>query len=136
MGILLRRDCYYDGYTRRCSDPWSDWGRWVAFAVIVGGAFLIFLLIACVSARQRRRRGLSPYRGTAWLAQPPPYGQHYQAPPQYSANNQGPQGPYGPNQAYYGGQQNGVELQQPMNAYRPGDPEMYTPPSGPPPKKT
>lgn len=68
MGILLRRDwyvriewpfstgqmliflpSYYDGYgTRRCSSPWSDWGRWVAFAVIVGGAFLIFLLIAYV----------------------------------------------------------------------------------------
>jgi hypothetical protein len=138
MGILLPRNCYtnqFGNYVCSNNDSWSYWGRWVAFAIIVGGAFLIFLLIACVSARQRRRRGLAPYRGTAWMAQPPPYAPNYQPPPQYSANNQGPQGPYGSSHAYYGGQQNGVELQQPTNAYRPGD-QMYTPPNGPPPRKT
>ncbi|BCR92715.1 uncharacterized protein ACHE_80615A [Aspergillus chevalieri] len=143
MGIILRRrDCYRDGWTGsvHCDDgnTWYDWGRWVAFAVIVAAALIIFFLLACVNARRRRRRGLPPHVGTSWMAPPPGppppnqpyYGDVYyppQPPPQYSPPN--PQS-YG----YFGGQPNGIELQPPPNAYHqagPGQP-AYSPPPGPP----
>ncbi|KAJ0419414.1 chitin synthesis regulation, resistance to congo red-domain-containing protein [Aspergillus carlsbadensis] len=137
MGILLPRDdCErIDGrwYCREYS-RWHDWGRWVAFAVIVGVALLIFFTLACFNARRRRRQGLRPYAGTAWMAPPPPYHQQSHAdpynrpppPPQYT---QSP-GPHG----YFGGQQTGIELQQPPNAHYGGGP-VYSPPAGPPPPK-
>lgn len=97
-----------------------------------------------------------PYRGTGWAAGAPPPGhgpaQYTGAPPQpYFANdNQAPpvysppisnQGYYNQgheqNQGYFGGQQQGLELQQPESAYAPqrgGDP-VYAPPTGPPPGK-
>jgi hypothetical protein len=132
---------------------WHDWGRWVAFAVIVGAALIIFFILAyvtlhltvqkdvqlteicrCFNARRRRRQGLRPYAGTAWMAPPPPYHQQSHAdpynrpppPPQYT---QSP-GPHG----YFGGQQTGIELQQPPNAHYGGGP-VYSPPAGPPPPK-
>ncbi|PYI36525.1 hypothetical protein BP00DRAFT_108629 [Aspergillus indologenus CBS 114.80] len=49
MGVLLRRDCRetYNGYV--CDgNSWYDWGRWIAFAVIVGVALLVFFLFAYV----------------------------------------------------------------------------------------
>ncbi|KAI9046124.1 resistance to Congo red protein [Aspergillus affinis] len=134
--ILPRRECdYYDRYCR--SSAWWDWGRWVAFAVIVGCAFIIFFIFACYNARRRRTRGLRPHPGTAWLAGPPPsYQQHQQhpqtyadpyfqhpPPPQYTPQPQA----YG----YFGGQQTGIELQSPPNAYQGGP--AYAPPPGPPP---
>ncbi|KAE8135885.1 chitin synthesis regulation, resistance to congo red-domain-containing protein [Aspergillus pseudotamarii] len=140
MGVIhARRECGYNTWGDWVCRPssWYDWGRWVAFAVIVGCAFIIFFLFACYNARRRRTRGLQPHPGTAWLAGPPPYGQqhqhpyyadpHYQhqPPPQYTPQPQA----YG----YFGGQQTGIELQSPPNAYHNGVDRTYQPPPGPPP---
>jgi len=110
---------------------------------------------SCITARRRRSRNMAPYRGTGWAAGRPaghgpaqytggaqPYYNNQQEPaPAYStAPQQGQQGYYGNqgNQGYFGGgQQNGVELQQPQSSYQPqagGDP-VYNPPAGPPPGK-
>jgi len=106
---------------------------------------------------------MTPYRGTGWAAGATPAGhapaQYTGAQPYYAGNNnpqynaEAPsngappvyspppnQNYYGNNQAdhgYFGGQQTGIELQQPQSAYQPqrgGDP-VYFPPSGPPPAK-
>lgn len=140
MGILLQRYYCDSYYYDNCYSPWNSWGRWVAFAVIVGAALVFFFLFACLNARRRRARGLQPRYGTHWMA-PPPYrqGDYQNAPPQYQRQdpNQGyyapPQGP--PPQGPYGGQQeNGIELQQPPTAYHGGE-HVYAPPPGPPPAK-
>ena len=95
---------------------------------------------------------MTPYRGTGWLGgnTPPGHGPAtYTEPQPYYGNNTytAPAPPYTtqPNQTYYGngnqgyfgGQQSGIELQQPQSAYQPargGDP-VYAPPAGPPPGK-
>jgi hypothetical protein len=105
---------------------------------------------SCITARRRRKAGAKPFYGTGWAARPGQYNaQPYYnnnnnqdayapPPPQYTPNpNQqsqyGPQ--YGANQGYYG-QQNGVELQPPQQAYRgDGGESGYAPPAGPPPGK-
>ena len=112
----------------------------IVLAAIIVGAFFIFLIFACITARRRRRMGQNPYRGTGWAAGSTPAGH---APAQYTggaqsyyANNNAPppvyspqtQGYYNPsynnpnaNQGYFGGQQqHDVELQQPENAYARG----------------
>ncbi|EAW06548.1 resistance to Congo red protein [Aspergillus clavatus NRRL 1] len=74
MGILFRREYCdtWDSYGNVCrNSSWYSWGRWVAFAVIVAAAFMIFFLFACFNARRRRYNGLRPHPGTAWLAPPP-----------------------------------------------------------------
>lgn len=95
---------------------------------------------------------MQPFRGTGWAggqgappgapmyggAPPQPYGQP-NGPPVYSPpqQNYGYNQYGGGNQGYFGGQQSGVELQQPNSTYQPqrgGDP-VYSPPSGPPPGK-
>ncbi|KAK4697818.1 hypothetical protein P7C71_g332, partial [Lecanoromycetidae sp. Uapishka_2] len=148
---------YNDGYGCNYNSSWSNWGRWVVLAAIIVGAFFIFLIFSCITARRRRRQGQNPWRGTGWAGgrtpaghgpaqytgQPAPaYGNNNgaAAPPVYSP--QPTQGGYynqgynsgGANQGYFGGQQQqGVELQQPENVYaRDGD---YAPPAGPPPGK-
>ncbi|KAJ5101626.1 hypothetical protein NUU61_003848 [Penicillium alfredii] len=144
--LFPRYYCGY-GYSNDCrGSSWNEWGRWVAFAVIVGVAFIIFFGFACFNARRRRRHGARPITGTGWMAPPPgppPPGQpqyqqpyygdpYYQAqpPPQYSANPQS----YG----YFGAapqqppQPQGIELQSPPNAYAQGA-HPYAPPPGPPP---
>lgn len=92
-----------------------------------------------MTARRRRRQGLQPYRGTAWVGRTP-FGhgpaqynpQYQQAPP--PAYNQGYYG-NNTNQGYFGGgPQPGVELQEPQNTYRGGD-NVYEPPVGAPPGK-
>jgi hypothetical protein len=107
---------------------------------------------SCITARRRRSRNMAPYRGTGWAAGRPaghgpaqytggaqPYynNQQQPAPPYSAASQQGYYGNQG-NQGYFGGgQQNGVELQQPQSSYQPqagGDP-VYNPPAGPPPGK-
>ncbi|KAK2754370.1 hypothetical protein FQN54_007014 [Arachnomyces sp. PD_36] len=131
-----------DNRYENCSG-WSYWGRWVVLAVIIALAFLGFFLWACYSSRRRRRMGLHPLRGTGWAGrnvQPlpqyqqqyyDPNGGTYPPPPQY----QGPSPAYmNQNPSYYGGQQQGVELQQPQNAYHGGQ-NVYAPPPGPPPAK-
>ncbi|KAF3386562.1 hypothetical protein F1880_001545 [Penicillium rolfsii] len=138
---------YSNGYYDDCYSSWDNWGRWVAFGVIVGVAFLLFFGFACFNARRRRSHGLRPYAGTGWMAPPPgnpPPDQGYQQPyggndyygqqpppPQYSANPQ--------NYGYFGaqpppGQQTGIELQQPPHAHA-HDAREYAPPPGPPPAK-
>ncbi|KAI9754067.1 MAG: hypothetical protein M4579_004887 [Chaenotheca gracillima] len=112
-------------------------------------------LLACFSARRRRRRGFAPYHGTGWLGgrtpaghapaqYAPDYGQNFNGqqqqpyypqggqapPPQYNQYGNGP-----PAQGYYGDARQGdVELQSPPNSYYPqgGDP-VYAPPMSPPP---
>ncbi|KAJ6188958.1 hypothetical protein N7519_003866 [Penicillium mononematosum] len=126
MPVLYPRYCsgYYQG--NDCYSTWDSWGRWVAFAVIVGVAFLLFFSFA------NRVDGSSP--GPPPPNQPiyqqPPYGDPYyqqNAPPQYSPNPQ--------HHGYFGAQnaspqQQGIELQQPPNAYGTNG---YAPPPGPPP---
>ncbi|KAI4138983.1 MAG: hypothetical protein L6R39_006519 [Caloplaca ligustica] len=151
-----------DGLCYRRSSGWSNWGRWLVLALIIIGAFFIFFAFACVTARRRRRRGMTPYRGTGWAAGAPPPGhapaqydgaqQSYyggggnqynnqpagQPAPVYSPPpNQNYYGNTGANQGYFGGQQTGVELQQPNNAYQPprGGDQVFSPPTGPPPGK-
>ncbi len=99
--------------------------------------FFIFLIFSRITARRRRRQGLQPFRGTGWAqgrtpaghapaqysGAQPYYGNNTNdaaAPPVYSAP--ATQGYYnqGANQGYFGGQQQGVELQQPENAYARG----------------
>lgn len=110
----------------------------------------------CITARRRRRAGNVPFRGTGWAAGRTPAGhapaQYTGAQPYYGGNNQQPppngappvygapqnQTYYGNgNQGYFGGQQSGIELQQPQGAYRPpgGGDSVYNPPPGAPPGK-
>lgn len=114
--------------------------------------------MSCITARRRRAAGFAPYRGTGWAAgRPPPghapaqyasnqpyYGggqhnnqQQPQAPPYENPSNQGYYGGNNGNPGYFGGQQNGVELQQPQSTYQRGgaDNTVYSPPAGPPPGK-
>lgn len=138
MGLLYPRDSCWgwgtSGQNCRHGNSWSNWGRWVAFAVIVGVAILIFFLLACFNARRRRRRGLTPHAGTHWMAPPPgppPPNQPYWGDPNYSAQPPPQYSP--PNQqqfGYFGGQPSGIELQQPPHVYQGGEP--YAPPYGPP----
>lgn len=103
--------------------------------------------------RYRRRAGMNPYYfgphngALGWR----PYGQQPPVQPQYAAppadavppvysppSNHGFYGNDNTNHGYFGGQQSGVELQPPSSTYQPphgGDP-VYSPPDGPPPKKT
>ena len=126
----------------------------VVLGAIIVGAFLIFLIFSCITARRRRRQGQQPWRGTGWAAGAPPPGhgpaQYTGAPPQQYNGNTAAAPPYSPpanqgyygqgynsgtNQGYFGGQQQGVELQQPENAYARGGENVYSPPAGPPPGK-
>ncbi|MCJ1338671.1 hypothetical protein MMC09_003960 [Bachmanniomyces sp. S44760] len=161
---------YGNGYNNGYSSPWASYGRWIVLAAIIVGAFLIFLIFSCITARRRKRAGIQPWRGTGWAAGNTPAGH---APAQYTGAQTGQPGynnnmygnnnaytngyagqeqapvysppagqpPYhgGENQSYFGGQQNGIELQQPPNAYtnqpvRGGD-GVYAPPEGAPPGK-
>ncbi|KAL8841936.1 MAG: hypothetical protein Q9170_000716 [Blastenia crenularia] len=111
------------------------------------------ILPSCVTARRRRRQGMTPYRGTGWAAGRTPAGhapaQYTGAQPSYGniqptaqpvyapPTNQNYYGNQGANQSYFGGQQSGVELQSPNNTYQPprGGDQVYNPPAGPPPGK-
>lgn len=96
--------------------------------------------------------------GTGWVPGSKPNGQQYGqtnyypnqpynggAAPPYSPpiGNQATGNTFNSNEGYYGGhggyggQQNGIELQQPQNAYQPqrGGENVYEAPSGPPPGK-
>lgn len=87
--------------------------------------------------------GARPMYGTGWVSAPfghgaatynPNYRNQQAAPQQSAPPNYQQGGYYGENQGYFGGQQTGTELREPENAYRGGD-TVYTPPTGPPPKK-
>lgn len=135
---LFRRYICDDNYPNdyNCNSSWNTWGRWVAAGVILAIGLIAFFLIAWLNARRRRRRGLHPIAGTAWMAPPAytPGAEYQQPPPQYY--NGPPQGP--PPNSYYGGREpnnNNIELQQPGNAYYQGGDNVYQPPPGPPPNK-
>ncbi|CAL5874961.1 uncharacterized protein PFLUO_LOCUS9264 [Penicillium psychrofluorescens] len=146
MAVINKRYCDSYGY---CYSSWDSWGRWVAFAVIVGCAFLIFFIFMCFSARRRRTHGLRPYAGTAWMAPPPgpppPDQPGYQQPyyggdPYYPATGGAPPPQYEANPQSYGyfgsqPQQQGIELQSPPHAYANRADQPYEPPAGPPPSK-
>ncbi|PQE15485.1 Chitin synthesis Congo red RCR protein [Rutstroemia sp. NJR-2017a WRK4] len=137
------------------TSTWDNWGRWVALAVIVVAFILLAFALSCINSRRRRRRGVAPMYGTAWMAAPPPYGQqqHYpnqpyngaHAPPMYTPPGVVPQqtgNTFNSNDGYYGHHQyqgqnngNGIELQQPASAYQRGGENVYQPPTGPPPGK-
>ncbi|KAI7111023.1 hypothetical protein KC352_g36017, partial [Hortaea werneckii] len=51
-----------NGYYDNCA--WNSWARWLVLALIIVGAFFIFFLFSCITARRRRRHGYRPYRGT------------------------------------------------------------------------
>lgn len=97
---------------------------------------------SCFNARRRRRRGLTPYVGTNWMASPPgppPPNQPYYGDPWYAPHPTQPPPQYSPpnpqTYGYFGGQPSGIELQPPPNAYvHPGEP-VYGPPPGVPPAK-
>ncbi|MCJ1426766.1 hypothetical protein MMC29_004669 [Sticta canariensis] len=137
-------NCYY-------RSNWDVYGRWIVVAAVIAAGIFIFFAFACITARRRRRAGAVPYRGTGWAAGSTPAGHapaQYTAPqPYYGGNNQQPPPVYGApqnqnyygngNQGYFGGQQNGVELQQPQGAYRPsGGDAVYNQHAGAPPGKT
>jgi len=152
MTIVARQfsNVCYDqfGNAYRCNSGWNSWGRWVALGIILVGAFLLFFLFSCLTARRRRRAGRQPYYGTGWVgrtpfghgqatynpnyqSQQPNYNQNqYQTPPAYNQTG----GYYGQNQGYFGGRQTEVEMQPPSNTYRGGE-GVYEPPQGPPPAK-
>jgi len=159
---LFRRQCYdngYDNVNENCNyySPWYSYGRWIVLGAIILFAFLLFLTCSCITARRRRRQGLNPYRGTGWATGAPPpghapaqytgnpdvqpygYGNQPSAPPYSPAANPGynynQQQGYGNNQGYFGGQQTGVELQQPEGAYARGGENVYAAPPGAPPGK-
>ncbi|KAK4151668.1 chitin synthesis regulation, resistance to congo red-domain-containing protein [Chaetomidium leptoderma] len=121
--------CYSDG------SSWYWWGRWVFAGIAVLFIVLVFAGLFR-NSRRRRQRGNQPMYGTGWMAPaPPPY---YPPPPQYSAQDQQGQGyappggyKYGQNDGYYGGNQEGIQLQQPAGTYHRGTDADYAPPSGP-----
>ncbi|KAK3996855.1 chitin synthesis regulation, resistance to congo red-domain-containing protein [Cladorrhinum sp. PSN332] len=160
VGLVAREDgCgagRYRAYDGRCYtySTWYYWGRWV-FA----GLALLFILVVFAmlfrNSRRRKKLGQQPMYGTGWMA-PGPAPAYYASgppPPQYTPqgdpnvyNQPGPghkynqhdgyygnQQQYPPQQSSYGGQQEGIELQQPQNTYHRGTDADYAPPPGPPP---
>jgi len=121
--------------------------------VIVIAGLLLAFLFSCFNTRRRRRRGQPPMYGTGWMpghkpgnnqsgynngGAAPPYSPQPQVENQYTGNTfNSNDGYYG--NAYnngYGGQQGGIELQQPQHSYQPrGGEPVYEAPLGPPPGK-
>jgi len=154
-GPLAKRQTFCDdglGNISQCNSTWDTWGRWTALAVIVVVVLLLAFLFSCINSRRRRRRGLAPMYGTGWFPGSVKYGnnagyygnQPYNggAAPPYSAPIVNPQteNTFNGNGGYYehdryGGQQSGIELQQPQNAYTRGGDPVYNSPQGPPPGK-
>ncbi|KAH8586473.1 chitin synthesis regulation, resistance to congo red-domain-containing protein [Bisporella sp. PMI_857] len=156
----IEKRCCTDvyGITYKCDySSWDSWGRWVALAVIVVTVLLVAFLFSCINARRRRRRGLQPMYGTGWIPaggqykygqnnnnyyqnQPaPPYAPPYNGPigQQQTGNTFNSNDGYYGNHGGYAGQQHGVELQPPQNAYHAprGGENVYEAPQGPPPSK-
>ncbi|QDS78108.1 hypothetical protein FKW77_004145 [Venturia effusa] len=110
--------CYYTS--------WDSWIRWTVLAIVVVLFFILFFTCSCTNARRRRRQGQQPLYGTGWTAPAPRYEPHQNHAPYYNTNPNYPPAPpqYSheiPNghSGYYG-QQSGVELQPPPQAYTAG----------------
>jgi hypothetical protein len=128
---------YYDN----CSN-WDYWGRWVFTAVVIIVIIGILFTLACVNARRRRRRGMTPMYGTGWMGgkyqngynnpqaynPPPPQYSSQPMPNQYTGNT------FNTNEGYYGHHE-GIQLQQPTNVYNRAPENGYEAPPGPPPSK-
>ncbi|KAF0332548.1 hypothetical protein GQ607_000564 [Colletotrichum asianum] len=155
---ITKRATYCNAYGCYERSSWYYWGRWVLAAVVLGIAILILVALGCVSSRRRRKRGMSPFYGTGWMSNNQKY---YPQNNTYAYNQQYPQQGYGqgqpgqyqnpppaygqqqpqytgttfnPNDGYYGNHNEGINLQQPQNAYH--QPQgTYAPPAGPPPGK-
>ncbi|KAK6355058.1 hypothetical protein TWF696_004184 [Orbilia brochopaga] len=146
MAVLVRslaaRDYYCNSNGYCYYNSWYSWQRWVVLGVILVVAFLVILGCACLSARRRRTRGLTPYYGTAWAAPPPAYDVHNignQSGPQYGGQTYAAQGGppvYTPSNAGYYNAPPPAPPQQPgqyeMGGYR-GESTPYNPPVSPPP---
>ncbi|KAK2065929.1 hypothetical protein LY76DRAFT_640653 [Colletotrichum caudatum] len=139
---------------------WYWWGRWVLAAVVAG--LTLLMLVLCMNARRRRRRGVQPMYGFGWMGgnnkqnqhayaynqqyngqqqgyagypQPGADGSYPAPPPAYGQAQQNPQytgTTFNPNDGYYGAHNEGIQLQQPQNSYQR---DAYSPPAGPPPGK-
>ncbi|KAI9646355.1 hypothetical protein NHQ30_004345 [Ciborinia camelliae] len=145
---------YNCDYYGNCYSTWGNWGRWVVLVLIIVGFVLLAFALSCLNSRRRRRQGMQPMYGTGWMAKPPPYGHynqagayHYGPPPPVYTQGQGqgiPQQQTGntfqSNDGYYGHHGEGIELQQPPNAYvregGAGAGDVYQSPVGPPPAAT
>ncbi|KAK3070014.1 hypothetical protein LTR53_011184 [Teratosphaeriaceae sp. CCFEE 6253] len=144
-------NCYINRYGNQVcnSGVWNSWARWLVLGLIILGAFFLFFLFSCITARRRRKFGHSPYRGTGWALgrTPPGHGAAtYNARPQqeqqqtaqpYYNNSNNPPPAYGAAQGYYGNSGNDVEMQPPQPVYGANQirKEQYAPPSGPPPNR-
>jgi len=138
---------YSSGGYCYANSSWYWWGRWVFAGVVIVAVIGILLLLGCVNARRRRRRGAAPMYGTGWMSKPgqnaQPYApqggyQYGPPPPQYSQNvmpNQYTGNTYNTNEGYYNQNHEGVQLQQPANTYARAGDHGYEPPPGPPPNK-
>jgi hypothetical protein len=150
--------CYYSGW-----NAYGRWV--LLGAIIVGFFFIFLLFSCVTARRRRRQglqpyrltgwaggvppsHGQAQYVGNQGGAVPNNQGwggpgqQAYQSPPAYGgpppAAGEGtffPPNHVRPGQGYFGGQQSGIELQQPHNAYNPqrGGEPVYAAPEGPPP---
>ncbi|AEO70460.1 bdce4a97-2a53-457e-89df-975331b11304 [Thermothielavioides terrestris] len=143
VAALVKRDDFCGPGRYRLADgtcvtysSWYWWGRWVLAAILILLAFIIFAILFR-NSRRRRRQGQQPLYGTGWMAPAPAY---YPPPPQYSQQdpNTGPGGYKYGGQAdgYFGGNQEGIQLQQPASTYHRGADIDYAPPPGPPPNTT
>jgi len=137
-----------DGYGNNCRTAWNNWGRWVALFAIIFTTFILFFVCALISARRRRRRGLVPIWGTAWVPGPnPPLTHHKHNQWQYDPHASTHQ-PIDPNPppvytpptgGYYvpppGSPPGQYEMQSPYFSQQQntGNREQYNPPPGPPP---
>jgi hypothetical protein len=139
QGITDKNSCYEDQYGNlygECYSAWDNWIRWVVLGIIIAIFFLLFLSCSCLSARRRRRQGLQPFYGTGWTQRQYPYFN-----PQHQGGYYGGPAapPYAPNDGpppYHHAPQPGIELQPPVQAYRPdGEDRAFEPPMSPPPGK-
>ncbi|TID22336.1 hypothetical protein E2P81_ATG11438 [Venturia nashicola] len=141
---LLAKRYYCDNY--HCYfNSWDSWIRWTVLAIAVAFFFILFFTCSCRNARRRRRAGQQPLYGTGWTAPAPRYESHQTNAPYYNNNTTATYPPAPPqysqdvptgHSGYYG-QQSGIELQPPPQAYTVGrEGDVYEPPVGPPPAKS
>lgn len=118
VSLLAKRDYYTCDSSGYCYySPWYHWQRWAVLGALLAFSAIVLLLCACLSARRRRSRGLSPFYGTAWAA-PPAY--DVNSIPQHHNQNTGPQ---------YGGYTYASHQQQQPPYNSAGSPPVYSPPS-------